>query len=316
MNASRQQGFTLIEILMATAILGLLLGVLGPVFYQFMLAKQITANERAIEALRDALAAAYRQNLTLAEGSPDAELVLPGGTIANGSQTSAALLAPLAGFSSRSLEDLARDGFARPLTIYVSRQQSQTTGGSTLLYRVIAVVSNGKGESMNPATSFDINSGQLRMAGYNTGVLVDGFSIAHKAFDETNDKLKRIAGAYRSYAQTRYLSDPNRDLSINYFANVSPTGASSTRWDSGGSIGSTGGTAIALSSLVGVVNLGLASNDMQDAYNQPIQVDNSSPAVKQPDNPTALAAMPPFNAAISTTLPGGSPYSIHVVSSF
>ncbi|KIA80783.1 hypothetical protein QR66_08405 [Chromobacterium piscinae] len=311
-----QSGFTLLEILVAVSILSMILGVLGPLFYQYMFTRQTAANERAIESLRDALASAYRQNLVLAESSAAAELVLPGGTLANGTRTSAANLAPLAGFSSRAVADLARDGFARPMTVHVSRQLSQTVGGSTVFYRVIAVVSNGKGETVNPGTVFDPNTGRLTLAGYNSGALVDGFAIARQAFDDTHDKLSRIAGAYRSYAQTRYLSDPNRDLSIDYFANVNPAGSPSSRWDGGGAIGSTGGAAMDLVNLPGVTQLGLADSDMIDSYNQRILVDNSSPAIKHPDNPAAASTLPPFNAAIRTTLPGGQPYQIHAVGSF
>lgn len=313
---SRQRGFTLLELMMATAILAIMIPVLSASFYQYSMAKQSTANDKAIEALREALAAAYRGNLVTAESQADPILVLPSGSISNGITATGSVLAPLASYSSRATADLALDGYRRPFTIYVSKQLSQSVGGATLYYRVLAVVSRGRSETLNPGTSFDPNTGKLVLAGGNVGLLVDGYGIARRAFDDTSSKLIRIADAYRSYAQTRYLSDPNRDLSVNYFANVNSGGGTSSRWDGGGVIGTTGGRVINLAALPGVSNLGLASSDMLDSYSQAIQVDNSSAATKNPDNSTPAYALPPFSASISTNLPGGANYSINAVGSY
>ena len=312
----RQAGFTLIEMMIATAILAILMAITSTAFYQYSINKQATANDKAMQALSDALSAAYRDNLVTAEGQPGTVLALSGGSINGGSTATAALLTPLAKYSTRSTADLALDGYRRPFWIWVSRQLSQTVGGATLYYHVIAIVSAGRAEFINPQTTFDVNTGRLTLAGGNVGMLIDGYGIARKAFDDTSAKISRVADAYHSYSQTRYLSDPNRDLAVDYFANVNGAGAASTRWDGGGTIGTSGGQSIALSTLPGVNSLGIASSDMTDAYGQAITVDNSSANVKSPDNATPTFALPPYSAVISTTLPGGVVYSLNAVGSY
>jgi hypothetical protein len=149
---------------------------------------------------------------------------------------------------------------------------------------------------MNPAT------GVLTLKGDDRGVVVDGRLLHAALFDQAAAKLAKVAEAYETYFTSRYLANPSRDVSVDYFAR---------NWDATGLIPSTGG--IFTPASVTLAPLGLAPDDYTTPYGA-IQVGNYNECVISPTgaypnicvkSPQTNGGALPYTAVLRVPLPGG-----------
>ncbi len=320
----RARGFTLTEMAIVLAVMIPLvlfvLDILGP-----MLAFQGGLdNRRQLAEVRQAFLAAYRDNPVLVDGEAGARFVLPGGTIdpvrpdgATGRCGSGpATLAPLARYLSQSASTAFRDGFAAPMCLLMTPRLMRTIGGVDTFYRIVAIVApgaNGRLDTAGNCATGLSDAGELTLCGDDEGVLVDGFNLAADLLRQTLARMQVVAAAYQTYFQTRAQADPSRDASINYFASG---GTPAERWDLGGSmpLSACGAPSPLIASGTGPASiLGLSVADVTDLYGQVMQYDNCSNLVRNPQNTDATQQVPPFTAAIVTTLPGGTVLRVSAV---
>jgi len=79
---------------------------------------------------------------------------------------------------------------------------------------------------------------------------------------------------------------------------------------------STGGAAVPITNNAAHTVLGLSVADVTDPWGGTLLLDNSSDAVRNPQNATVSMRSPGYTARISTTLPGGSVLERTVVGSY
>jgi len=314
-----QSGFTLIEITVAIGILSVLaFGVIGT-FMPLLQAKTEYATNERLAKVALALTSAYRVNARTVDTSALRELRLSP-TVAVANATTAtngatqAALAVLASYGQVSPSDLERDEYAAFFNYFVSnRLTAAMPGGYNILYRKIAIVSPGYNGVLDAGTTMDAATGNLTLAGDDLGVVVDGFQIQKDLSDRTVASVNKIVTAYQNYFTNRYLANPTRDVSINYFAN---SGAPASRWDTTGLAANSGGAFTNATTLNFASALGLSPNDMLDAYGAPIQVDNSSDASRNPNNATLAMQLPPYSALVRAQLMGGQTYQLSAIGGF
>lgn len=309
----QQRGFTLLEIsvvlIVLSAITMLVLDNVGPwINYQSRL-----KTEQRLEDLKRAFGSAYRANIGLVDSQPDAVFRLPGGDIvptpisANGvCQSTDQTLRPLAGQLPAATAVAARDGSGAPLCFFITPRQSTVVEGISVTYRTVAVASpgiNGSMEAGSACTTGISATGQATRCGDDEIVVVDGLSIALEAHRATVQRMERIVKAYEAYFAMRYQSDPARNVAVNYFAAKGPGEAE--RWDLLGSVD--GSDCVAGSPVSNIIAaIGLAASDVIDAYGNVFLYDTCSSAVRSPGNATLSMTLPPYTAAIQTTLPDGT----------
>jgi hypothetical protein len=157
-------------------------------------------------------------------------------------------------------------------------------------------------------------AGELTLCGDDEGVLVDGFNIASDLLRQTLARMQTVVTAYQTYFQVRALSDPARDISINYFA---AGGSPAERWDTAGpmplSACSAPSPLVAASGPNPVGALGLSPLDATDLYGQVMQYDNCSNQVRNPQNTDVALQNPPYTASVVTALPGGGVLRVNAV---
>ena len=158
--------------------------------------------------------------------------------------------------------------------------------------------------------------GVLTLGGDDKGILVDGRSLMQDKVTQSLAVVNRAADAYQTYFNTRYLANTTRDISIDYFANSDRGGNASSSWDFGGAMPNTGGNAVNMVNIGAHSVLGLTLSDVTDSFGQVLLIDNSSDAVRNPQNGTGALQTPGFTARISTSLPGGQTLSRTVVGSY
>lgn len=159
-------------------------------------------------------------------------------------------------------------------------------------------------------------AGALVTGGDDRSIKVDGRDIAQDRVTETVTKMDRIIEALQSYFNSRYLSNPTRDISVNYFARTNRAGATDARFDSGGSMPNTQGAAQSMTLIGAHTALGLSTADVTDGFGQAFLIDNSSDAVRNPENATVGLQVPAYSVRIQTTLPGGAVLSRSAVGAF
>ena len=330
MNAAvrGQHGFTLAEIAIALIVLSLLtvfvMDQVGPML-QF---QAELATRGKLADLKQALQSAYRDNAASIDNDEQARLVLAAGTIdpAGGDargrcSSSAATFAPIARYASQSTGAVFRDGGGAPLCVLITPRLTQIIAGVQVSYHSVAFVATGWNNRLDTVAGCGTTglsaAGVLTVCGDDEGVLIDGLAIAAENFRQSSARMEKIAQAYQSYFQTRFESDPARDVSVDYFAS---SGTPAQRWDGGGAMPSTGcAGAVPLVAATGVsphTVLGLSSTDVTDAYGQVIQLDNCSDRTRNPNNATAALQAPPYTALLQTTLPGGALLQLSVVGTF
>ena len=319
LRSRRSAGFTLVELLIALVTLTLMLSLMAPSLGPFINYDQRKTTGRKLEQIRAAMLLGYRDNAFVMEGSAAQQLTFNGVTIENGAVAAAGAggtFSGLARYSQLSPDQMVVDGYNRRVQVFVTNRLSRPVHGQNVFFHMAAVVSGGENGALHASTTFDANTGILTLAGDDMGVVVDGFEVQRELFDLTFKRMSRVADAYQSYFQARYLSDPARDISIDYFAATQPDGTTSSRWDGGGTFRTSAGAGAGLGTLNADVALGMSAAEYVDGWGNTIMVDNSSALVRHPNNATVSMQTPPYSARIGTTLPGALSFVISINSQF
>ncbi len=306
-----QMGFSLPEMMIAIVLSSMFLvaisEALGPTLAFF--GKQETSSKLA--DLRLALDTAYKDDAALVDQASDAVFTVAGGTISpvapNGNgqcATPSSAFNPIARYLPRSAGVSAVDGFGRGVCIYITPRQSWSAKGVTYYYHSIAVVSPGYDGAVDASTSLS-SAGVLTLGGDDKGIVIDGRAKVGDLVETAQAQITRASSALASYFLTRYQSNSSRDMYVDYFANTNRAGAVATEFDSGGSIQNTGGVALPITTNGVHSVLGLTTSDVTDPWGGTLKFDNSSDAVRNPQNTTASMRTPAYTARISTTMPGG-----------
>lgn len=306
-------GVSLVEVVIAVAVVSIMTAVTAVALGPWIAFRQGMETERRLKELEQAMEAAYRDNALAMEGTSAAELAYPGGAIADGTVASAATFQAVAGYSSLSSASLAQDGFNRPVRIRVSPRLSRSVDGATLYCHMAAVISGGRNGSLEAGSSFDASTGGLTLAGDDKGFVLDGCRLQRELFDLTASRMRRAAEAWERYYESRYLADPGRSVSIDYFGRP---GTPAERWDPGNGVAHSGGAAAPASALNLGGALGLSAADLADAYGQELLADNSSSLTRNPGNPDPSMASPPYTARVLAALPGGVTFAVSAVSAY
>ena len=249
-------------------------------------------------------------------------------------------LAVLQSYTGRGVEDLARDGFNNVTCVFVSRRAKMIYGSQPLYYHVVAFVSPGANNRVEPGTQLVATRPNgiddvwtLNIEGDDKGVVFDGSKIAIENYKLTKARLDRFARAYETYFKIRYQSRFIRDPQYNYFY-ASNSAANEVNGEPRVGFGDPAPTppetkfsyaepeywpAPTVPMLGGWYNeafnnvidtgiwriLGLNDNDLFDAWNNPITLDNFSPRVR-PGTLGGFKQVPPFSAQFGAFLPGVS----------
>lgn len=299
-----QRGFTTLELIIAVAVLGIItITLIGP-FGAYIDQSQKEETKSRLKLLSNAINEAYKSELMTVGDAGGTTIRFNGVDIANNSVVTPALLLPFQRYAALSAGILAMDGFNQPHRVFVSNELTQNVAGTTLTYRVVAVVSLGRNGVIN--STFDTATGALVVGGDDSAEVVNGYMATKQVYDEASKKLRALASAYQNYFLTRFLANPSRSISVNYFANTDPSGSASANWDSTGTIVSTGGAALDADAINLHTALGLSLNDVTISDGQMLQVDNSSNDVNQPDQADPGRALPPYSVRLIAPMPGGS----------
>ncbi|HCA26380.1 MAG TPA: hypothetical protein DEP05_01815 [Betaproteobacteria bacterium] len=309
----RQSGFTLIELLIALIIMSLMTAMLVTYFGPWATYKARVDTQNKLALLQEALTDAYKDNALTIDSNAGAAIVLPNGKISSTASATPATFQPIMPYSSTAPLGMARDGYGKALTVFVSDLLSKKIAGATLYYHVIAVVSSGA-RSRGPAKStFDPSTGALKLDPYETAVLINGYDIEYAIYRTTRTRLQQLANLYSTYFQSRYMGDSGRSYGVDYFAcGGNPCGASSSpSWDITGTVGNSLQRTNQTAAQVNLqTTLGLSHDDVTDGWGNPIYVDNDSSAVRSPSNPSAAMQTPPYTATLYANMPGGQRLSV------
>jgi prepilin-type N-terminal cleavage/methylation domain-containing protein len=316
-----QRGFTLIELLISLAILTAISMSLLSFLSPWMAFKQKLDTDRKLMEMKALFTTVYERNAWMVETAPAATFTFAGGALTNSALTGArscisqgATLTALASYFSDGLPQGEQDGYGNPFCFLISPQLSIQKNGVNVYYHNLAIVSSGRNSELEATTTMSA-AGALNLAGDDTGVLINGFTVQEKKFRETETRLARIATLYESYFTARFLLNPSRDALIDYFGNG---GAS---FDSSGTVTTTGGVFASVGATLG--SLGLGPEESFSAYesNNSITVGNynectthaaGTTCVRSPATPSSGGA-PPYTAILRAPLPGpGSNYLVKV----
>lgn len=211
--------------------------------------------------------------------------------------------APLA----RDLVDAAvtngQDGYGNALCLAVTGAMvvRDPVTGLSFPERVVAVISPGGDGGLDPGTAFDYSSGVLTLAGDDRGFALRTGSAMREQLATAHGQLRKWAGVLSDYFRLRYLSNPERDVSVNYFASRNPDGDSSPRYDATGILPTTGGVYLDIAD-AWIDSLGLSTADAQDPWGGRLALDNSSEAVRHPDNPNVAMKAPPYSLRLRASV--------------
>jgi len=327
-------GFTLIEILIALALVTGLTLMMFQAITPWLKLRQKIETEHRLEQLREALEIAYRVNAMGIESQAGAELQITTGGAAQLFAPSALVgaapkhsCAPNAGAAAAIAtfvpEDPTRsltDGNAQPLCVFVSPQLGQPRDGITLYYHVVALVAVGNDGHLSPNTVFDPDTGTLTVdpASDDMGVVVNGFGIQFELYEDARQRIDRVAQLYTSYFTARYLANPARDYSVDYFLGGAAPYDSDT----------TANRPLATGNLWQPVRthlapLGLGLQEQTTAYESANDVEVANQLLDpaqivgtvQVQEPASKGmALPPYTALLRAALPGPSgTYLVRVV---
>jgi prepilin-type N-terminal cleavage/methylation domain-containing protein len=308
----KQKGFTLSEMMVAIVLAALFLFTIAEALTPALafFGKQDTTAKLA--DLRLAIESAYKDDARLVDAVPEAIFTVTAGTInpvapdANGRcSTAPNTFNPIARYLPSSAAVSAVDGFGQGMCVYITTRQTSTINGLSYPYHTIAVVSPGYDGAVDSATALSA-VGVLTLGGDDKGVVIDGRKIVGDLVKATMEQINRASTALASYFVTRYQSNASRDMGVNYFARTNRAGDLTSEFDSGGSMPSTGGAAVPITNNGAHSVLGLSVADVTDPWGGTLRLDNSSNAVRNPENTTTSMRSPGYTARISTALPNGS----------
>ena len=321
-SKDRQRGFTLLEMMLAIGLASMLIVLISNATGSSITFYSRIDTDSRLKDLRAALTAAYNDNALTVEGVSSAVFTTSLGTLSPLSPSindlcvgSSTTFAAIARYLSNSSSDMWHDGFGRSFCVYITAQQSITINGVTFNYHSLAIVTPGADGAIDSTTALS-SVGELTLGGDDKGVLIDGRTLMLDKVTQSLAVLNRAADAYQTYFNTRYLANTTRDISIDYFAMADRSGSTSSSWDSGGTMANSGGVATSMVTLGAHTVLGLTTADVTDAFGQVLLLDNSSDAVRNPQNSTTSLQTPGFTARISTTLPGGQTLSRTVIGTY
>lgn len=301
----RQAGFTALEIMIAVSLLGLFLYVTYPMLQQTFSVAAKEETKSRLKMLRTTMLAAYKVHALEVDSEPSAQIVVGGSTVLGPAGIATAdTFAWADKYSAMSTTAIYKDGYGLPWRVFVSARQENLVNGTLIYSHKVAFVSAGTNGRIDAGTSFDEATGRLTLKGDDMGDVVDGFDLQYGLHELTRKRMNALASAYQALFQTRFQSNANRDLNINYFVNASRGAADGAMFDAGGPIPNSGGSEVAAAQVLGSA-LGLTTADYLDGYGQSILVDNSSDAVRTPDNSNANMQSPPYTVVIKAAMPGG-----------
>lgn len=309
---SRQAGFTLIEMAVATVVMGMMVGIIYKALGPMLSWKSRADTEQRMALLKNALETAYRQNMVTIDGDAQARLnfgaagnIAPINPNANGICVSPDnALAPIALLLRSSPNQAIRDGYGLGFCLAINPRVVIPYNGQNLPYHPVAIVSGGPNGQIAAGTVF-VN-GQLTLASDDIGVVVDTAGQAITAFDRTMAALSKSATALQQYYIARYQSDPARTPGTDYFGCGAPAcPAAAVNWDAANGLPTTcAGPVDMTTTAISVV--GLVRDDVTDGYGRIIQYDNCGAGIRSPANAAAAMQIPPFTTAVQTTLPDGT----------
>lgn len=311
-----QNGLTLIEVMVAITMVGMLAYWLYPSYAHMLEGASKQESLRRLKDISQTLTAAYRVSAFEIDSEPTNVLMVGGQPVlTNGMAATETTLSFAERFSASSSGLLHRDGFSQPWRYFVSTRLANVVDGDTLFSHKIAIVSAGRNGRIDSGTLFDVATGTLTLKGDDVGAVVDGYDVQSEIHAATKKRLEKLATSYQAYFQTRFQSNANRNLNINYFVSGSRAATDASMFDVGGSVASSGGMEVPAQDLLGPT-FGLSDNDFKDGYGNPITLDNSSDAVRTPDNANASMQAPPYTVKLKAQLPGASSVAVAVVGTY
>lgn len=317
-----QRGFTLIEMMVAMSLAAVLLVIISDSVAPGLNFFGRVETDSRLKDLRAALIAAYSENAPAIDAVSTATFTLPTGAISPLSPNAnmqcvgdGSTFAAIGKYLNTSATDIYHDGFGRSFCIYLTARQSLTINGVTFNYHSIAVVSPGVDGGIDATTALSA-TGVLTLGGDDKGILVDGRNLMQEKVNQSMAVINRAADAYQTYFNTRYLANATRDISVDYFAKTAKDGSVSSSFDANGVVPTSAGVGANMVTLGAHTALGLTAADVTDAYGQILLLDNSSDAVRNPENSNAALQLPGYTARISTTLPGGLTLARTVVGTY
>lgn len=322
---SRAKGFSLIEILVALALITGLTLMMFQAIAPWLNLRQKIETERRLEQVHDALGMAYRLNAMQIESQSGPVLhvtvggktyeVGPSSLLTQGGVRSCEeneeAAAVIAAFMADDANRSFLDGSRQPLCLFITPRIAQPREGVTLYYHVAAIVAMGNDGVLGETTGLS-DQGVLTIdpESDDIGVVLNGFNIQYDLYRETRRRVDRVAEVYGAYFTARYLGNPERDYSVDYFV------AGAYPYDSGEGavpLPTEGNWGFVHTHLAG---LGLGPDEQVSAYesNNAIEVANQvvvsgtlpfgvQVQEPEPDNPAKMA-LPPYTALLRARLPG------------
>ena len=300
-----QGGFTVLEVVIAITLVGLLAWTIAPMFASTNDQSRKYETDRRLRDLRQTLAAGYRMHAFEIDTEPGALLMVDAkAVLSNDASSSQDSFTWAEKFAAQSATTLAKDGYGMPWRIFVSNRLTNNVNGTDVFSHKLAIVSGGRNGRIDAGTTFDVATGTLSLKGDDVGEVIDGYQVQKELLELTRKRMNQLAGAYQAYFLSRFQSNENRNLSINYFVNAPRGAADPAMFDGGGTVASSGG-ADAESGTLLAATFGIAAADFQDGYGRAILLDNSSDAIRSPDNANAGMQAPPYTVVFKASLPGG-----------
>lgn len=311
-TAQPQQGFTLLEMMVAIMVAGLLIMSLSQALAPALAFYGKQDTESRLRDLRVALEQAYKDDAQLIDATANPVFTTRNGVIlpvvpdANGRcDTSIEAFDPIARYLPMSAAASARDGFGQGVCILISPRATWMHEGVEFQYHAIAIISAGYDGAIDVGSNLS-DEGVLVLGGDDKGFVVDGRSIVGGQIDHAKKQLEKAASSLSSYFFTRYQSNPSRDMGVYYFANRNRSNAINSSFDRGGIISNTRGVPRRITDFDNHTQLGLSLDDVTDPWGGIMRLDNSSNAVRNPQNDAVGLRTPPFTSRVSIQLPNGS----------
>lgn len=312
MRPRRKKGFSLLEMMVAIFVAGMLIMSLSQALAPALAFYGKQDTDARLRDLRVALEQAYKDDAQRVDSVANAVFTTRNGVInpvlpdPNGRcDTPVTTFDPIARYLPTSAAASASDGFGQGVCVLISPRATWSHEGVEFQYHAIAVVSAGFDGAVDPGTDLSPD-GVLVIGGDDKGFVVDGRAIVGGQIDEARRQLERAASSLESYFFTRYQSNPSRDMGIYYFANRNQANAISSTFDVGGIVSNTRGVARPITEFDNHTQIGLSVDDVTDPWGGVMLFDNSSNAVRHPQNANAGARTPPFTSRVSIQLPNGA----------